>query len=77
MLLKFLAAVVLVLGLVSAEDPYRYFDWNVTYGDIYPLGGARQQVFNFYIHIYSLISCDHDILDHVFQLDKMFMFLYD
>ncbi|XP_050149672.1 L-ascorbate oxidase homolog [Malus sylvestris] len=43
MLLKFLAAVVLVLGLVSAEDPYRYFDWNVTYGDIYPLGGARQQ----------------------------------
>lgn len=37
-------AVVLVLGMgaVTAEDPYRFFDWNVTYGDIYPLG-VRQQ----------------------------------
>jgi len=26
-----------------AEDPYRFFNWNVTYGDIYPLG-VRQQV---------------------------------
>lgn len=71
--LKFLAAVVLFLGLVSAEDPYRYFDWNVTYGDIYPLGGARQQVFKTFILWSAVIM----ILDHVFQLDKMFMFLYD
>ncbi|TYH88790.1 hypothetical protein ES332_D01G212400v1 [Gossypium tomentosum] len=38
-------AVVLVLSvfsLVQAEDPYRFFNWNVTYGDIYPLG-VRQQ----------------------------------
>lgn len=27
---------------VVAEDPYRFFEWNVTYGDIYPLG-VRQQ----------------------------------
>ncbi|KAG7594108.1 Multicopper oxidase type 1 [Arabidopsis thaliana x Arabidopsis arenosa] len=27
---------------VTAESPYRFFDWNVTYGDIYPLG-VRQQ----------------------------------
>ncbi|KAK1388600.1 L-ascorbate oxidase-like [Heracleum sosnowskyi] len=27
---------------VGAEDPYRFFNWNVTYGDIYPLG-VRQQ----------------------------------
>lgn len=34
----------LVLGMdcTTAEDPYRFFDWNVTYGDIYPLG-VRQQ----------------------------------
>ncbi|KAL8088423.1 L-ascorbate oxidase homolog [Apium graveolens] len=41
----------LAIGLVSvlafafsiqAEDPYRFFNWNVTYGDIYPLG-VRQQ----------------------------------
>ncbi|KAL8150062.1 L-ascorbate oxidase homolog [Apium graveolens] len=30
------------LGIVEAEDPYRFFSWNVTYGDIYPLG-VRQQ----------------------------------
>jgi len=34
-----------VFGIaVVAEDPYRFFTWNVTYGDIYPLG-VRQQVF--------------------------------
>lgn len=28
---------------ISGEDPYRFFTWNVTYGDIYPLG-VKQQV---------------------------------
>ncbi|KAL5984105.1 hypothetical protein ACLOJK_018207 [Asimina triloba] len=28
--------------LCFGEDPYRFFTWNVTYGDIYPLG-VRQQ----------------------------------
>lgn len=31
-----------LFAIVRAEDPYRFFDWNVTYGDIYPLG-VRQQ----------------------------------
>ncbi|CAN8320858.1 unnamed protein product [Cochlearia groenlandica] len=31
-----------LFAAVSAESPYRFFDWNVTYGDIYPLG-VRQQ----------------------------------
>lgn len=34
-----------LFAFVGAEDPYRFFNWNVTYGDIYPLG-VRQQVFN-------------------------------
>ncbi|KAA3467125.1 L-ascorbate oxidase-like protein [Gossypium australe] len=25
-------------AIAGAEDPYRFFDWNVTFGDIYPLG---------------------------------------
>ncbi|KAK1400366.1 L-ascorbate oxidase-like [Heracleum sosnowskyi] len=33
---------VALLAIVEAEDPYRFFNWNVTYGDIYPLG-VRQQ----------------------------------
>jgi hypothetical protein len=28
---------------VNSEDPYRFFTWKVTYGDIYPLG-VKQQV---------------------------------
>ncbi|XVF45612.1 hypothetical protein PTKIN_Ptkin02bG0220600 [Pterospermum kingtungense] len=37
-----LVAVVGIVVVVQAEDPYRFFNWNVTYGDIYPLG-VRQQ----------------------------------
>ncbi|CAH8334442.1 unnamed protein product [Eruca vesicaria subsp. sativa] len=42
---SFATALTIVFSLlfaVTAEDPYRFFSWNVTYGDIYPLG-VRQQ----------------------------------
>lgn len=42
-MLTILCATFLGLAMVGAEDPYRFFEWNVTYGDIYPLG-VRQQV---------------------------------
>ncbi|VFQ62168.1 unnamed protein product [Cuscuta campestris] len=37
---------VIVLGnvVVEADDPYRFFTWNVTYGDIYPLGVKQQGI---------------------------------
>lgn len=38
----FLCACVAFLAIAGADDPYRFFNWNVTYGDIYPLG-VRQQ----------------------------------
>lgn len=31
---------------VTSEDPYKFFTWKVTYGDIYPLG-LKQQVMIF------------------------------
>ncbi|GJT72723.1 L-ascorbate oxidase [Tanacetum coccineum] len=34
-----------MLYSINGEDPYRFFDWNVTYGDIYPLG-VKQQVWD-------------------------------
>ena len=34
----------LLVECASGEDPYRFYTWNVTYGDIYPLG-VKQQVF--------------------------------
>lgn len=41
-----LILVLLLLACASGEDPYRFFNWNVTYGDIYPLG-VKQQVPSF------------------------------
>ncbi|KAL3603250.1 hypothetical protein D5086_004109 [Populus alba] len=41
-LCTFLCVSVSIISIVKAEDPYRFFDWNVTYGFIYPLG-VRQQ----------------------------------
>ncbi|XP_057516011.1 L-ascorbate oxidase homolog [Amaranthus tricolor] len=40
--LLYLSIASLLFAIVIAEDPYRFFNWNVTYGDIYPLG-IRQQ----------------------------------
>ncbi|VVB09590.1 unnamed protein product [Arabis nemorensis] len=33
----------MIISFVEAEDPYRYFDWRVTYGNIYPLGCPPQR----------------------------------
>uniref|UniRef100_A0A453BEV0 Uncharacterized protein n=1 Tax=Aegilops tauschii subsp. strangulata TaxID=200361 RepID=A0A453BEV0_AEGTS len=41
--LSFLLGLPLLSVLVAGEDPYRFFTWNVSYGDIYPLG-VKQQV---------------------------------
>ncbi|KAK2379970.1 L-ascorbate oxidase protein [Trifolium repens] len=35
---------VLLVACVSGEDPYRFYTWNVTYGDIYPLGVKQQGI---------------------------------
>ncbi|XP_062188375.1 L-ascorbate oxidase homolog [Phragmites australis] len=32
------------LLLVAGDDPYRFFTWTVTYGDIYPLGVKQQGI---------------------------------
>ncbi|XP_058095062.1 L-ascorbate oxidase homolog [Magnolia sinica] len=39
----FLLSVFLFAG-INGEDPYRFFTWNVTYGDIYPLGVKQQGI---------------------------------
>lgn len=42
---------IFILGLllpgVHGEDPYRFYTWKVTYGDIYPLG-VKQQVLSLF-----------------------------
>lgn len=37
-------ALLFCLSLAVAEDPYRFFDWVVTFGDIYPLGVKQQGI---------------------------------
>lgn len=47
MIVVFLASLLLVLNTV-AESPSRFFEWNVTYGTISPLGVPQQvSFFNF------------------------------
>ena len=55
MLLFLLYATFLGLSMVDAEDPYRFFDWNVTYGDIYHLGFANCMIIRF-----SVFLMDYD-----------------
>ncbi|KAK4753343.1 hypothetical protein SAY87_022141 [Trapa incisa] len=37
-------SVALLCSIAGADDPYRFFSWNVTYGDIYPLGFRQQGI---------------------------------
>ncbi|XP_051123801.1 L-ascorbate oxidase homolog [Andrographis paniculata] len=38
------AVFVILVAVVGAENPYRFFTWNVTYGTIYPLGVPQQGI---------------------------------
>ncbi|KAF8409581.1 hypothetical protein HHK36_005659 [Tetracentron sinense] len=42
--LCFLLFVFFLVSQVISEDPYRFFTWTVTYGDIYPLGIKQQGI---------------------------------
>ncbi|GAB4832984.1 hypothetical protein Ancab_007005 [Ancistrocladus abbreviatus] len=42
--LAFLLACIALFAIVGADDPYRFFNWNVTYGTIYPLGVPQQGI---------------------------------
>ncbi|XP_068646140.1 L-ascorbate oxidase homolog [Aristolochia californica] len=39
-----LLSLIFFASVITAEDPYRFFTWNVTYGDIYPLGVKQQGI---------------------------------
>lgn len=33
-----------LVNIVGAEDPYKFFDWTITYGDIYPMGVKQRGI---------------------------------
>lgn len=57
LLASFLSLLLLLPSCVLGDSPYRFFTWNVTYGDIYPLG-VKQQVCSFFLSCFFLLwSC--------------------
>ncbi|KAK9755638.1 hypothetical protein RND81_01G040100 [Saponaria officinalis] len=40
----FFMLVLMLIGNSKGEDPYRFFTWNVTFGDIFPLGVKQQGI---------------------------------
>jgi hypothetical protein len=53
----FFLLVCLLVVSVSAEGPYRSYDWMVTYGDINPLGTPQQARTIFFCE-FNLLSCE-------------------
>ena len=54
----FIFMVLFAVIKVNAENPYRFFTWKITYGDIYPLG-VKQQVlcfFHFYVFLWKVFA---------------------
>ncbi|GMN61757.1 hypothetical protein TIFTF001_030840 [Ficus carica] len=39
-----LLVLALLMSCTNGESPYRFYDWNVTYGDIYPLGVKQRGI---------------------------------
>ncbi|ESQ34613.1 hypothetical protein EUTSA_v10007292mg [Eutrema salsugineum] len=68
--------VFIMISVVAAEDPYRFFEWHVTYGNISPLGVEQQGIL---INgkfpgpdIYSVTN-DNLIINVFNQLDEPFL----
>lgn len=51
------ALLVAMAAAAGAEDPYRYFTWNVTYGPISPLGTTQQVYISISIKNQSTSPC--------------------
>lgn len=54
LLASFLSLLLLLPSCVLGDSPYRFFTWNVTYGDIYPLG-VKQQVCSSFLSCFFLL----------------------
>ncbi|KAI7728508.1 hypothetical protein M8C21_015151 [Ambrosia artemisiifolia] len=65
-----------LIAIVVAEDPYRFFEWNVTYGDIYPLGVRQQGILingQFPGPTIHSVTNDNLIINVINSLDEPFL----
>ena len=62
--------VFLLVACASGEDPYRFYNWNVTYGDIYPLG-IKQRVPSFSLPFILFLVNESEMVSEVLIFDNM------
>ncbi|KAJ0725373.1 putative laccase [Helianthus annuus] len=65
-----------LIAIATAEDPYRFFDWNVTYGNIYPLGVRQQGILingQFPGPTIHSVTNDNLIINVINSLDEPFL----
>ncbi|CAN0847749.1 L-ascorbate oxidase homolog, partial [Linum grandiflorum] len=70
------AAALCLISLVGAESPYRFFNWNVTYGDIYPLGVRQRGILingQFPGPDIHCVTNDNIIINVINSLDEPFL----
>ncbi|GAB4828404.1 hypothetical protein Ancab_035402 [Ancistrocladus abbreviatus] len=75
----FLCVSLALFAIVAADDPYRFFTWNVTYGTIYPLGVPQGILINGQFpgpDIYSVTN-DNLIISVFNSLDEPFLISWD
>ncbi|WOH03211.1 hypothetical protein DCAR_0522607 [Daucus carota subsp. sativus] len=70
----------LLVECASGEDPYRFYTWNVTYGDIYPLGVKQQGILingQFPGPQIDSVTNDNLIINVYNSLDEPFLFSWN
>ncbi|KAK3222892.1 hypothetical protein Dsin_009917 [Dipteronia sinensis] len=80
--LQFLIGILACLSVlcINAEDPYRYFTWNVTYGLIYPLSVPQQGILingQFPGPPIEAVTNDNIIVNVINNLDEPFLITWN
>ncbi|KAK1353580.1 L-ascorbate oxidase-like [Heracleum sosnowskyi] len=75
-----MVALLVLVECTNCEDPYKFFTWNVTYGDIYPLGVKQQGILingQFPGPQIDSVTNDNLIVNVYNSLDEPFLFSWN
>lgn len=68
------------VSLVKADDPYRYYTWTVTYGNVFPLGVPQQVILingQFPGPRLDVVTNDNIVLNLINKLDQPFLLTWN
>ncbi|KAL3641059.1 hypothetical protein CASFOL_016027 [Castilleja foliolosa] len=71
-----LAVLFICLSIAASENPYKYYNWNVTYGTIYPLGVPQQGILinrQFPGPVIDCVTNDNIVVNVFNNLDEPFL----